>query len=129
MVASTQLPRQSCFRSGSIGNDSALLPNCTEHLEAQGGRAPGPNDETCVEVDLTVFNELAQGVFNDKSCARYVEIMNDIEARGTEAVTLSSTEIGLLVPPETAPLPASDSVDALVAAPVEWMLANEPART
>ena len=32
--------------------------------------------------------------------------MNDLKARGADAVALSCTEIGLLVPPETAP-PAS----------------------
>ena len=48
--------------------------------------------------------------------------MNDLKARGADAVALSCTEIGLLVPPETAPLPAIDSVDAHVAAIVEWMM-------
>ena len=50
--------------------------------------------------------------------------MNDLKARGADAVALSCTEIGLLVPPETAPLPAIDSVDAHVAAIVEWIMAE-----
>lgn len=40
-------------------------------------------------------------------------------------MTLSCTEIGLLVPPETAPLPAIDSVDAHVAAIVECVIPEE----
>jgi len=36
--------------------------------------------------------------------------MNDLTIRDAGDVALSSAEIGLLVPPETAPLPAIDSV-------------------
>ena len=99
----------------------------TERLEAQGIATLVPDEETCLEVDQIIFDELTQGKFTDASRARYVEIMNDLKARGADAVALSCTEIGLLVPPETAPLPAIDSVDAHVAAIVEWMMAEEPA--
>lgn len=99
----------------------------TERLEAQGIATLVPDDETCREVDQIIWDELTRGIFTDASRARYVEIMNDLKARGADAVALSCTEIGLLVPPETAPLPAIDSVDAHVAAIVEWMMAEEPA--
>lgn len=96
----------------------------TDRLEAQGIHTLVPDEETCVEVDQIIFDELTQGFFTDASRERYVEIMNDLKARGADAVALSCTEIGLLVPPETAPLPAVDSVDAHVAAIVEWMMAE-----
>ncbi|MGZ1490610.1 aspartate/glutamate racemase family protein [Brevibacterium sediminis] len=99
----------------------------TGRLEAQGIKTLVPDEATCLEVDQIIWDELTQGVFTNKSRARYVEIMNDLKARGADAVTLSCTEIGLLVPPETAPLPAIDSVEAHVAAIVEWMMAEEPA--
>ena len=84
-----------------------------------------PDEKTCLEVDQIIFDELTQGKFTNASRTRYVEIMNDLKARGADAVALSCTEIGLLVPPETAPLPAIDSVDAHVAAIVEWMMGEE----
>lgn len=99
----------------------------TERLEAQGIATLVPDEETCLEVDQIIFDELTQGVFTDASRARYVGIMSDLKARGADAVALSCTEIGLLVPPETAPLPAIDSVDAHVAAIVEWMMAEQSA--
>ena len=95
----------------------------TKRLEAQGIRTLVPDDETCFEVDQIIFDELTQGVFTDASRARYVDIMSELKARGADAVALSCTEIGLLVPPATAPLPAIDSVDAHVEAIVEWMMA------
>lgn len=96
----------------------------TERLEEQGIATLVPDETTCLEIDQIIFDELTQGVFTNASRARYVEIMNDLKARGADAVALSCTEIGLLVPPETAPLPAIDSVDAHVAAIVEWMFEN-----
>lgn len=96
----------------------------TGRLESQGIRTLVPDEDTCIEVDQIIFDELTQGVFTDESRARYAEIMNDLKARGADAVALSCTEIGLLVPPETAPLPTIDSVDAHVAAIVEWMIAE-----
>ncbi|MDN5910722.1 MAG: aspartate/glutamate racemase family protein, partial [Brevibacterium sp.] len=98
----------------------------TGRLEAQGIKTLVPDEATCLEVDQIIWDELTQGKFTDASRARYVEIMNDLKARGADAVALSCTEIGLLVPPETAPLPALDSVDAHVAAIVEWIMADEP---
>jgi aspartate racemase len=98
----------------------------TDRLEAQGIRTLVPDEETCVEVDQIIFDELTQGIFTDAARERYVGIMNDLKERGADAVALSCTEIGLLVPPETAPLPAIDSVDAHVAAIVEWMMAEQP---
>ena len=94
-----------------------------ERLEAQEIRTLHPDEETCLEVDQIIFDQLTQGGFNNASHARHVEIMNDPKARGTEPVAFSCTEIGLLVPLNTGPLPAIDSVDAHVAAIVEWMIA------
>lgn len=99
----------------------------TDRLEAQGIRTLIPDAETCLEVDQIIFDELTQGIFTDASRARYIEIMTSLKDRGADAVALSCTEIGLLVPPEQAPLPAIDSVDAHVAAIVDWMVAEEPA--
>lgn len=99
----------------------------TERLEAQGIATLVPDEVACLEIDQIIFDELTQGVFTDASRARYIEIMKDLKARGADAVALSCTEIGLLVPPETAPLLAIDSVDAHVAAIVEWMMEEEPA--
>ena len=47
-----------------------------------------PDEDTCLEVDQIIFDELTQGKFSDTSRARYVEIMNNLKARGPEAVAL-----------------------------------------
>lgn len=122
----TMAKRQGHSTLAVLGTKWTMLDGFyTERLEAQGITTLVPDEATCLEVDQIIFDELTQGVFTDASRARYVEIMKDLKARGADAVALSCTEIGLLVPPETAPLPAIDSVDAHVAAIVEWMMAKE----
>lgn len=121
----TMAKRQGYSTLAVLGTKWTMLDGFyTDRLEAQGIRTLVPDEATCVEIDQIIFDELTQGVFTDASRERYVEIMNDLKARGADAVALSCTEIGLLVPPETAPLPAIDSVDAHVAAIVEWMMAE-----
>ncbi|MBM6588464.1 amino acid racemase [Brevibacterium sp. RIT 803] len=124
----TDAKRQGHSTLAVLGTKWTMLDGFyTERLEAQGIATLVPDEATCLEVDQIIFDELTQGVFTDASRARYVEIIKDMKARGADAVALSCTEIGLLVPPETAPLPAIDSVDAHVAAIVEWMMALKPA--
>lgn len=100
---------------------------CTERLEAQGIATLVPDDETGLEVDQIIFDDLTQGEFTDFSGVRHVEIAHDLKDRVADAVALSCSESGLLVSPESTPLPAIGSVDVHVAAIVKWMMTEEPA--
>lgn len=71
---------------------------------------PDADDRTLV--DRVVFEEITRGRFHDTSRAAYVAIMERLAARGADAVVLACTEIGLLVGPDQAPLPAIDSATA-----------------
>jgi aspartate racemase len=95
----TMAQRQGYSTLAVLGTKWTMLDGFyTKRLEAQGIRTLVPDEETCLEVDQIIFDELTQGVFTDASRARYVEIMNDLKARGADAVALSCTEIGLLAP-------------------------------
>ncbi|WP_226830452.1 aspartate/glutamate racemase family protein [Brevibacterium aurantiacum] len=54
-------------------------------LESQGIHTLVPDEKTCIQVDQIIFDELTHGVFTDKTRARYVEVMNDLEARSADA--------------------------------------------
>lgn len=79
----------------------------TGRLEELSIRTLVLDETTCLEVDQIIFDEFTQGVFTDASRAHYVEIMNGLKARGADAVALSYTKIGLLVPRR--PLPCQPS--------------------
>ncbi len=71
---------------------------------------PGSADRGLV--DRVIFEELTQGVVSEESRAAYVRVIEDLAARGAQAVVLACTEIGLLVGPEDSPLPLVCSADA-----------------
>ena len=56
-----------------------------------------------------IFDELVRGELLDDSREAYVEIIDDVVARGAEGVILGCTEIGLLVGPDDATVPLFDS--------------------
>ncbi|PFG39869.1 aspartate racemase [Georgenia soli] len=68
---------------------------------------PGTDREM---IDRVIFDELTQGVVSDVSRRRYVRVIEELAARGAEAVVLACTEIELLVRPADSPLPLIDSM-------------------
>lgn len=98
-----------------------------DRLATHGIEVVVPDADERDYVDRVVFDEITQGRFLDSSRASYVAIMRRLAARGADAVVLACTEIGLLVGPEQAPLPAIDSAAAHAELLVDLALAQEPA--
>ncbi|WP_460689709.1 aspartate/glutamate racemase family protein [Nesterenkonia suensis] len=94
-------------------------------LEAHGIDVIIPDPETCSLLHRRIFSELTLGDFAERTRAEFITAMRDLRDRGAEAVVLGCTEIGILVPPATAPVPALDSVDAHVAALSRFCLTGE----
>lgn len=80
---------------------------------------PAAADRTVVH-DV-IFDELCQGVVKDASRARFIDIMEKGRAAGADSVILGCTEIGLLIAPEDAPLPAFDSTMIHARAAVDFV--------
>ncbi|WP_340540253.1 aspartate/glutamate racemase family protein [Nocardioides sp. GXZ039] len=74
-------------------------------------------------VDRVIFDELTQGIVRDDSRGAYVSVMDDLRARGAEAVVLACTEIDLLISATDSPLPLIDSTDAHASLLVDLALA------
>ncbi|PRY63449.1 aspartate racemase [Vreelandella songnenensis] len=56
-----------------------------------------PDDAERESVHRIIFDELCQGVINDDSRKRYLDIIGNLRAQGAQAVILGCTEIALLV--------------------------------
>jgi aspartate racemase len=68
---------------------------------------PNPPDRRLVH-DV-IYDELLQGIVNDRSRAEYRRIMRDLADRGAEGILLGCTEIDLLVGPADSPVPVFDT--------------------
>ena len=75
-----------------------------------------PTEADQADVDRIIFDELIDGVLEPRSRGRYVEVIDELESRGADAVALACTEIPLLVTPDVSPLPTLDSTRLLASA-------------
>ncbi len=71
-----------------------------------------------------IYDELCRGVVRDESREAYRRIMEDLVARGAEAIILGCTEIGLLVGRQDARVPLFDTTALHADAAVEAALAE-----
>jgi aspartate racemase len=69
-----------------------------------------------------IYDELCRGVIRDDSREAYRRIMDDLVARGAEAIILGCTEIGLLVGSQDARVPLFDTTALHAQAAVEAAL-------
>ena len=91
------------------------------------GEVPGPADRELV--NDVIFEELVNGVFTEESRGEYVRVIEDLAARGCDAVALVCTEIPLLVTPGVSPLPTLDSTRLLARAAFEVAVGRGPLPT
>ncbi len=114
-------------RVGVLGTkytmNASLYPRA---LAARGILSEVPEAEERRVIDGIIFNELVNGIFSDTSRQRYVHIIEQLRARGCDAVALVCTEIPLLVTPDISPLPTLDSTRLLARAAFEVAIGKLP---
>lgn len=69
-----------------------------------------------------IYDELCQGIVNDRSAAEYRRIMRDLANRGAQGILLGCTEIDLLVGPADSPVPVFDTTRLHAERAVEFAL-------
>ena len=70
-------------------------------------------------INDVIFDELVNGIIKEESKKGYLSIIDDLKARGCDAVVLGCTEIPLLVFPHESSLPVLDSTRILASAALE----------
>ncbi len=90
--------------------DALLYPRA---FSARGIRADLPGAEERRVIDEIIFRELVNGIVSDASRQKYIHIIEQLRARGCDAVALVCTEIPLLVTPDISALPTLDSTRLL----------------
>jgi len=107
-------------RVGVIGTkhtmDGPVYPRA---LAARGIAAELPGKADREMLNQIIVDELVNGVFTERSRRKCVRVIERLAARGCDAVALVCTEIPLLVPPASSPLPALDSTRLLARAAFE----------
>lgn len=93
-------------------------PVYREALKAAGIEYRIPSAVERERINQIIFDELVNGQFLPRSLTYYVEVIRGMKDEGCDGVVLGCTEIPLLVPAESSPLPALDSTRLLARAAV-----------
>jgi aspartate racemase len=83
-----------------------------------------PNEADRAEVHRIIYDELCHGVVHEES----QRVIEDLAARGAQAVILGCTEITLLIKPEHAALPVFDTTALHAQAAVDWAIEADARR-
>lgn len=75
-------------------------------------------------VHRVIYDELCLGTINDTSRLSYCRIIDDLVARGAQAIVLGCTEIGLLIGPQDADVPLFDTTEIHAHAAVDMALGS-----
>ena len=70
-----------------------------------------PNEDEKTFIHDTIYAELVNDVFTDKTREGYVNVVQDLAARGAQGVVLGCTEIPLLLRPEDIGIPSFSTTE------------------
>jgi aspartate racemase len=126
-VVAEQAVRDGRRRIGILGTEWTMSGPVYRGAFARRGLEFEVPDESARQiVHKVIFEELCLGIIRDESRAAYVRIIEELGARGCDAVALVCTEIPLLVTPDVSPLPTLDSTRLLAVAAVDVALGTRP---
>ena len=81
-----------------------------------------PNGVQRKLVHGVIYNELVQGVLNNRSRNDFITVINDLQESGAEAVILGCTEIAMLVNQNDTKVPLFDTTEIHAQAAVHYAL-------
>ena len=84
-------------------------PFFKEKLSQQGIELMLPDADERQYIHQTIFDELDRGLLLPETKVRYLAIIQNLIAKGAEAVILGCTEIPLLIKPDDCPVPVFDT--------------------
>lgn len=96
----------------------------TERMKSLGLDVMVPEPADRQRVHDVIFDELCQGTVREQSRATYLDIINKAALAGADSVILGCTEIGLLLDPDSLPLPGYDSTTIHADAAVRFALSG-----
>jgi aspartate racemase len=92
--------------------------------EHHGIEAMVPSEPDRADVHRIIYEELCHGAVTAQSRRVYQRAIDDLKARGAQAVILGCTEITLLIGPDDSALPVFDTTALHAQAAVDWALAG-----
>lgn len=111
---------------GILGTEYIMTsPLYQKKLNDAGISTKIPRDKDRVKINDLVYNELANGVFDEYQSVFFNGVIKRFKDHGADAVVLGCTEIPLVIDPAESPLPVLDSTRMLARAALRKALSEE----
>jgi len=94
----------------------------TKRLNDAGIKSIVPERQERNFIHNTIMNELLKEIFKPESKKKFLEIINDLEQKGTQGIVLGCTEIPLLIKQEDTHLPVFNTLQIHAKAAVDFAL-------
>ena len=123
-------PTGEALRAAGIGRVGLLGTRYTMEQTFYAGRLRErfgldtliPGDDGRAHVHRIIYDELCHGIIEPSSRAIYQDVIEDLKARGAQAVILGCTEIALLIRQEDSVLPVFDTTALHAKHAVDWAI-------
>ena len=85
------------------------MPFFVNTLSGQGITAIIPDQVDIDFINTTIYDEMGKGIFLPSTKAKYLQIIEKMQAKGAQGVILGCTEIPILIKPEDCTIPIFDT--------------------
>ena len=118
--------QRGCHTPALLGTRFTMeQPFYRERLAAKGLNVVIPADDERAQIHAIIYDELCKGHISDASRTTYLEIINNLKARGANSVILGCTEIGLLVDQSHTDVPLFDTTHIHASAIADFMTGSD----
>ena len=100
------------------------LPFFVNTLSGQGITAIIPDQVDIDFINTTIYDEMGKGIFLPSTKAKYLQIIEKMQAKGAQGVILGCTEIPILIKPEDCTIPIFDTGLLHATAAVDFALSK-----
>ena len=123
-AAATAIKAQNLTKVGLLGTRFTMVDSFIKDRLADsfGLSVLIPNQNEIEIIHKVIYEELVQGIILDTSRQAYLQIINQLVARGAQGIILGCTEIGLLIRQSDSPVPVFDTTRIHALSAVEFAL-------
>ena len=123
-AAATAIKSQNLTKVGLLGTRFTMVDSFIKDRLADsfGLSVLIPNQNEIEIIHKVIYEELVQGIILDTSRQAYLQIINQLVARGAQGIILGCTEIGLLIRQSDSPVPVFDTTRIHALSAVEFAL-------
>ncbi len=122
-ATANEISKQKIQKVGLLGTKFTMeQPFFTDILSRHNIQTLIPNEEECMFIHTSIFDELGKNIFKETTKNTYLNIIENLRQQGAEGIIFGCTEIPMLIKAEECSIPVFDTTFIHAKAAVEFAL-------